>query len=196
MVYVNRQCNSMQFVVIVITIKHTLKFFDRMFQIPILTWNLQGNFWSCLTVFFVLLDSGYRYNGFWSPCISICGTKVRWIFFFFFFLKRERDRRENLKHPKYPAWSPMWGSISRPWDHDLSQNQESDAQLTQPPRRPLDRWILLKTRLTAGMKASLLNSVCIWKHLLGHVIYLWLKNKMRLEIDFSIHLVSCQNCDL
>ena len=28
----------------------------------------------------------------------------------------------------------MQGSIPRPWDHDLSGNQESDTQLTEPPR--------------------------------------------------------------
>ena len=28
----------------------------------------------------------------------------------------------------------MWGLIPGPWDHDLSQNQESDAQPTEPPR--------------------------------------------------------------
>ena len=34
--------------------------------------------------------------------------------------------------------SLTWGSISRPWDHDLSLNQEPDAQPTKPPRRPTD----------------------------------------------------------
>ena len=28
----------------------------------------------------------------------------------------------------------MWGSIPQPWDHDLSQNQESTTKLTEPPR--------------------------------------------------------------
>ena len=30
----------------------------------------------------------------------------------------------------------MWGSVPQPWDHDLSQNQEADAQLTETPRNP------------------------------------------------------------
>ena len=30
----------------------------------------------------------------------------------------------------------MQVSISQPWDHELSQNQESDASLTEPPRCP------------------------------------------------------------
>lgn len=32
--------------------------------------------------------------------------------------------------------SPMPGWNSRPWDHDLSGDQESDAQRTEPPRHP------------------------------------------------------------
>ena len=39
------------------------------------------------------------------------------------------------------AWSPIWGSIPGPWNHDLNQNQESDAQLTKPPR---NSWKILK----------------------------------------------------
>ena len=31
----------------------------------------------------------------------------------------------------------MWGIISKPWDHDLSWNQESDAYLTESPRCPV-----------------------------------------------------------
>ena len=30
----------------------------------------------------------------------------------------------------------MQGPVPQLWDHDLSQNQESDAQSTDPPRRP------------------------------------------------------------
>ena len=35
--------------------------------------------------------------------------------------------KESLKQAPYPAWSPTWGLISWPWDHDWSPNQESDA---------------------------------------------------------------------
>ena len=31
----------------------------------------------------------------------------------------------------------MWDSISQPWDHDLSQNQELEAQTTEPPSAPI-----------------------------------------------------------
>ena len=44
---------------------------------------------------------------------------------------------KNLKQVPSSAWSPTRGSIPRPWDRDLSRNQESDAQPTEPPRRPL-----------------------------------------------------------
>ena len=50
-----------------------------------------------------------------------------------------RGQGGERKHPKYTpgwVWRPMRGSISQPWDHDLSQNQESDAEPTIPPRHP------------------------------------------------------------
>ena len=64
----------------------------------------------------------------------------------FFILEKESESEwgkgaegegENPKQaPLDSAWSPMRGSIPRPWGHDLSQNQESDVRLTEPPRRP------------------------------------------------------------
>ena len=54
--------------------------------------------------------------------------------FFFFLFGREhggegqRDGgRENLKQAPHPTQSLTWGSISWPWDHDMSWNQEVDA---------------------------------------------------------------------
>ena len=48
--------------------------------------------------------------------------------------EREREReRENLKQAPCSPWS----SSPRTWDHDPSQNQELDAQPTEPPRCPL-----------------------------------------------------------
>ena len=44
--------------------------------------------------------------------------------------------RENLKQAPCPVQSPTWGSFPALWDHDLSQNQESDAHLTEPPGAP------------------------------------------------------------
>lgn len=55
---------------------------------------------------------------------------------------RARERgRKNAKQTPYWAWSLMWGSIPQPWDHDPSGNQELDAKLTEPPRRP--SWTIL-----------------------------------------------------
>ena len=57
-------------------------------------------------------------------------------FCFCFFFERERkneqgagaeEERENPKQAPYSGQSLMWGLISQPWDHDLSQNQESDV---------------------------------------------------------------------
>ena len=53
-----------------------------------------------------------------------------------------RERRRKRISSTLPSWAqtPTWCSISRLWDHDLSQNQESQlnqvAQLTEPPGAP------------------------------------------------------------
>ena len=52
--------------------------------------------------------------------------------------RRERDRgRMNLKQTPCLARSLTQGSIPLLWDHDLSWNQESDAQPTEPPSHAL-----------------------------------------------------------
>ena len=56
-------------------------------------------------------------------------------FIYFFILKREREhvweqgegQSENLKQTPHWVRRPTQGLISQPWDHDLSQNQESDT---------------------------------------------------------------------
>ena len=47
--------------------------------------------------------------------------------------EKEEKERDNPKQAPCSALSPTWGLIPQPWDHDQSQNQESDAQPTQPP---------------------------------------------------------------
>ena len=50
--------------------------------------------------------------------------------------QRDINRERILKHiPLWPG-SPMQGSIPGLWDNNLSQNQESDTQLTEAPRHP------------------------------------------------------------
>ena len=55
---------------------------------------------------------------------------------FLFLLEGEKERaqkragerqRGNPKWSPHPTWSPMWGSISPPWHHDLGWNQELDV---------------------------------------------------------------------
>ena len=46
----------------------------------------------------------------------------------------QEGERKNRKRAPHSAWGPMRGLIPQPWEHDLSPNQESDAQLTEPPR--------------------------------------------------------------
>ena len=88
-------------------------------------------------------------------CISVSRlSKHLYIDFFkkriIYFRKRERVHsvrkgrgrgRENLKQTLCWACSWTWRSISPPWDHDLSRNQELDA----PPRRPSIQMVLIKT---------------------------------------------------
>ena len=54
--------------------------------------------------------------------------------------KKERER-ENVKQASCSKQSPKQGLILQPWDHDISQNEESGTQPTEPPRRPTKTWI-------------------------------------------------------
>ena len=62
-----------------------------------------------------------------------------------FIYLREREGKGRRRERKSQADSqlsraPMWGLISRPWDHVQSWNQESDASLTELPRCPLIKY--------------------------------------------------------
>ena len=66
----------------------------------------------------------------YSYCCSHCPLFAMVLFFFilfylFIFLERIPSRLCTEQ-----------SSIPRPWDHDLSQKQQSEAQLTEPPRCP------------------------------------------------------------
>ena len=65
----------------------------------------------------------------------------------FIYFEREREReselgrgregeRESQADSTLPTQNPTWGLNSQLWNHDLSQNPESDAYLTEPPRCP------------------------------------------------------------
>ena len=51
--------------------------------------------------------------------------------------------RESQAGSALSVPSPTWGSIPRPWDHDLSRNQELDAQLIEQFRCPWDGFSIL-----------------------------------------------------
>ena len=62
---------------------------------------------------------------------------IKGIIYFFlclFILRHRESEGGNPKQAPGSAQSLMWGSISWLWPHDLSQNQESDAYPTEPPR--------------------------------------------------------------
>ena len=81
----------------------------------------------------------------WRACLVLKqvqwkGTEIFYFFNFIYFFYFERERgheqgrgrerkreRENPKQASHSAPTMMWSSISQPWDHDLSQNPESDA---------------------------------------------------------------------
>ena len=84
-----------------------------------------------------------NHGSYFLPSIA----KVKHFLSYLFILEeRERARvrrmgegeRERESHKQGPAQhgAPTWGLIPVPGDHDLSQYQESDAQLTEPPRCP------------------------------------------------------------
>ena len=102
-------------------------------------------YFSCLNSLFI--HSVYVFIGF--SILTIC------MFFIHFVYLREREREKLHRHmsgeragrkgegegqtlKQTPPWSRslMWGWTSRPQDHDLSWNQGSAAQTTEPPRCP------------------------------------------------------------
>ena len=78
----------------------------------------------------------------------IWGNSFLFFFKIYFLFEREskreleqgRDKRRGRE--RISSRLPSWGgaqhgaSISQPWDHDPSGNQESDAWVTEPPRCP------------------------------------------------------------
>uniref|UniRef100_A0ABI7Z0B4 UBA domain-containing protein n=1 Tax=Felis catus TaxID=9685 RepID=A0ABI7Z0B4_FELCA len=86
----------------------------------------------------------------------------------------------------------MWGSVPRPWDHDLSQNQESILnQLSHPDKAPLSKGLLLVPSALSLLLALLLphcqrffaydlqaikDDFQIWRLICGRIICLDLKD--------------------
>ena len=87
--------------------------------------------------------------------------------------EREGERESRAGSMPISTSAPTRGSILWPWDHDLSRSQESDAQLTEPPRHPcsliimgnhprkvkfcfsfVDCWLKLKKRKQTGLRGA------------------------------------------
>ena len=57
--------------------------------------------------------------------------------------EKERENSKQVPRAQRRAWLRAW--TREPWDRDLSQSQESDSQLTEPPRHP---WFFLSLVLS------------------------------------------------
>ena len=67
--------------------------------------------------------------------------------------EREREKPKQAQHCQCRA--RCRGEFWEPWYHDLSQNQESDAQLTEPLRHPLSLLLINKLDIHTETRASL-----------------------------------------
>ena len=90
---------------------------------------------------------------------------------------------EGERISQIPCWvqNLMGGLISRPWDHDLSWNQESVAQLTEPPTYPY-RYAFTCTEHVLKIKYSAVTEkpLGIPKH-----YWIWIvKNRQELILIF------------
>ena len=78
----------------------------------------------------------------------------------------EQRGGRDLKEAPCSVQSPRRGSIPQPWDYDLSQNQESDAQPTEPPRCP---WISSLYRILFSCLPYIHKGNHLYPHLQVHV---------------------------
>ena len=117
--------------------------------------------------------------------------------------ERERERewgrgreRENLRLTLHLAWSVMQGSISWPWDHDLNW-QESDTQLTEPPRCPENALLIFYFYLISfGFENSRLHTHicelnCLWAPVLLLSICMKLSLSILAVLRYNWHKTLC-----
>ena len=88
--------------------------------------------WTAIGFFFLIFYLRERERERENPCTHVSVERDREG-------ERERERESQLGST---LRAECWGLIPQPWDHDLSQYQELDAQRTEPPRRPKSSWIL------------------------------------------------------
>ena len=117
-------------------------------------------------------------------CVISVAVSCKIIFNSLYFLKREwvregQRKRETLRQAPHPAQNLTWGSVSQPWDRDLSQNQELNAWPTEPPRCPSlnhfwsflpNFWERIFLRICATLK---------WKAHLPHYQYVFVSSAIR-----------------
>ena len=120
-------------------------------------WHQDGMWWTVFptlvwkTLWNHFILSSMKPSWTWNSVILIFGPcRMAGILFVCFCLLREREHvngqgqsereREDLKRSTLSECL-MQGSISQLRDHDLSWNQESDTQPTEPPRCP--EWLVL-----------------------------------------------------
>jgi len=120
-------------------------------------------------------------------------------------VRGEREREgENLKQAPHPTQSLTGGSISRPWNQDLSRNQESKIYPTEPHRWPslcisINIWILFVSLkvIIKFIFYKFLMSQSIHIHAYTHTHGLWyiylyllyIKNKKNLDSYISNALI-------
>ena len=139
--------------------------------------------------------------------------------FFFKFIYFQRDSmsgggqwgRENPKQAPCCLTEPGEElEPTKPWDHDLSQNEESDAQLTEPPRCPM-KWyhvliwisvLLVRSSCTYwSLQFSFMN-VCsyplssfffwiVWPFLTNPFYMFWVLILCLLSVNAFFHNVTC-----
>ena len=99
--------------------------------------------------------------------------------------KRRGREIENLKQTSCSAQSPVWGSISRPWDHNLSWNQEADVKPTALTRHPQNNIFKI------GIRSWYISS-CGYSspsHLIKFKSFLW-PTKLYLIWSLPVSLIS------
>ena len=76
-------------------------------------------------------------------------------------VRRHRGRGRRREADSLMSAEPTWVSISWPWDHDLSWNQESKAQPTEPPPGcPIDIMVLILTAKNSGICKDFYGVAC------------------------------------
>ena len=130
---------------------------ETIFSKACLLWTLKSQ---VLLIFpkINLINKAYTNNNGFQLQINVHFHNL-YVFLTFYFLKiywfilervnksEQKEEQKNLEQTPSWAQSLMWDLISQPWGHDLSWNQESDTQPTEPPRCPTFSFLYNDTSL-------------------------------------------------